>query len=266
MKTPELLTTSKYDLFVSYEHQRKIHPAHVAKLAGSMNTFGFLPSKPLQAYRRDGKLHLLDGHHRLNAAKQLGIPVFYVIESEQSEKTVGPENMTVLKWDNRDFVGLFAGKGNEHYEVLAKYHNMGFPVKQAASLLIGESAHSGNVNKSIAAGTFKVKTTWYCDTIAAIWAKSDGVRRVVDACPFITGRTFIEAMSMLLRVDQFDPDLLAKKILNNPMMVKKCADRLQALSMLEDVYNFRSQTKLPLAHLAKEAMRERNACSAKNGK
>lgn len=265
MKPPELLTTSKHDLFTSYEHQRKIKPAHAAKIAASMRKFGYLPSKPLQVYRRDGKLHLLDGHHRLNAAKELGIPVYYVIETERSEQTVGPENMTVLRWNNQDFVGLFSGKGNEAYEVLAKYNNMGFPVQQAASLLVGDSAHSTNACRSIADGTFKVKTTRYCDAIAGIWFKSDGVRRVIDACPFITGRTFIEAMSMLLHVDQFEHETLAKKILNNPMMLNKCADRMQALEMLEEIYNFRSQVKLPLAHLAKEAMRARNFVT-KSGK
>lgn len=258
MKTPELQTTSKYDLFVSYEYQREIHPAHVAKLIASMKAHGFLPSKPLQVYRRDGKLHLLDGHHRLNAARLLGIPVYYVIETERSEETVGPENMTVLRWGAADFVGLYSGKGNQNYEILAKYNALGFPLKQAASLLIGESAHSGNFSKHLADGTFRVKTTAYCDAILAIWDKSDGVRRVVDACPDIKGRTFIEALSMLLRVDQFEPDVMARRLLGNPRMLTKCADRLQALEMLEEIYNFRSQIKLPLAHLAKEAMRARN--------
>jgi hypothetical protein len=261
MKTPELQTTSKYDLFVSYEYQREIHPAHVAKLVASMKAHGFLPSKPLQVYRGDGKLHLLDGHHRLNAAKALGIPVFYVIETERSEETVGAENMTVRRWVPSDFLGLFAGKGNEHYQTLAKYNDLGFPLKQAASLLIGESAHSGNVSNAVASGTFRVKTTWYCDIIVGIWHHSDGVQRVVDACPCIKGRTFIEALSMLLRVDPFEPEVMAKRILGNPRMVTKCADRLQALDMLDEIYNFRAKIKLPLAHLAKEAMRDRNVGS-----
>ena len=43
-----------------------------------------------------------------------------------------------------------------------------------------------------------------------------------------------------------------------PDKLAKCADRKQALQMLEEIYNFRAKVKLPLVHLAKEAMNSRN--------
>lgn len=61
-------------------HQRKARPAHVANLADSIERIGFLV--PLIAIESDGGRHLvIDGQHRLQAAREIGIrklPVFVV--------------------------------------------------------------------------------------------------------------------------------------------------------------------------------------------
>lgn len=254
MKTAhKILQTKTYSAFVHHENQQPMSALHVKRLAESMRDIGFLPSKPVQVYRRkDGKYVVIDGHHRLAAAKTLGIDVLFVIEPPANAPLIGKENVLVRKWIPESFARLFASQGNEDYVTLLFYVDRGIPLKQAASILFGESAHSGNVQARVCNGTFKAKELRYANQIIAI------MDTVQDVAPNIKKRYYIEALSMLLFVPQFDSDLMIKKILAHPMAVQRCADRIQALEVLDDIYNFRNREKTNISFLAREVMRKRN--------
>jgi ParB family transcriptional regulator, chromosome partitioning protein len=58
-------------------HQRKARPAHLKALTASMERIGFLT--PLVAIERDGRYVIIDGQHRLQAGRELGIKDFPVL-------------------------------------------------------------------------------------------------------------------------------------------------------------------------------------------
>jgi len=253
--SPKLEQSNNYKLFVHHENQQPMSQLHVRRLASSMQKSGFLPSKPIQVYRRrDGKLVIIDGHHRFTAAMSIGIFIYYVIEPEVNSDLIGEENVLVRKWSSSSFVSLYASRGNEHFKTLL-FYSQKIPLQLAASLLRGESAHSGNSSRSIRDGSFKVKTLASAETILLFFEK------VGTIAPNIRKENYIEALSMLLFVEQFDINTLAKRIEANPLGIVPCANRIQALESLEQVYNFRSRQVVPLAFLAREKMRERNAAS-----
>ena len=91
----KLETTRNYGLFETNHEQRPIIESHVKKLAENMKLVGFIPSKPIQCYRKGKKLVIVDGHHRLEAAKIAGCAIFYVIETQASQATMPSENSLV---------------------------------------------------------------------------------------------------------------------------------------------------------------------------
>lgn len=243
--------TTNYDLFVYHENQQAMSPVRVRRVAESMRNTGFWASKPIGVYRKNGKLVIIDGHHRFEAARSIGLPILFVVEPEANGNLIGLANSLVGTWRNESFAKLYASQGNRDYEDLLYYVSRGIPLKQASSLLHGESAHSGNSAQRVKHGTFKVKTDKYINSVLAI------IDSVKDVAPEISKRAYIDALSQLMFLDEFDEDVLIKRIQAHPTGIVRCADRNQALEALEETYNFRAREKTPLAFLAKEVMRKR---------
>ena len=76
---PCLKVTKNYDLFELHPFNRDLHKD--ALLKTSMKENGFMPSSPIHCVRNgNGKLKIIRGHHRFANAKELGLPVWYVID------------------------------------------------------------------------------------------------------------------------------------------------------------------------------------------
>jgi hypothetical protein len=249
--TMQIQSTSDYGLFKPHGEQQPMQPAHVKRIITSMKRNGFITAKPIHAYR-DGKfLRIIDGHHRLRAAQTLGIPVYYVVGEKSEMHLIADENYAVRKWSGESFIHMYASRGKQDYITLVSYVKRGIPIVFATSLLAGESAQSGNQNESIRAGTFRVKTTEYADQVLHIMDALGSIN------PEARSRTFIAAISALLRLPEFSPSVLISKIEQNPRMLVKCANREQMLDLLEEIYNFRAREKSNLAFAATNMLASR---------
>jgi hypothetical protein len=252
MKTKaKIEQTTNYSLFVYHENQQAMSSVRIRRVMESMQSTGFWPSKPIGVYRSGGKLVIIDGHHRFEAARTLGLPVLFVEEPEEHGDLIGIANSIVGTWKTESFAKLYASQGNQDYEDLMFYVERGIPLQQADSLLHGESAHSGNSAQRVKHGTFKIKTDKYINAVLSI------VDTVKDVAPEICKKAYINALSLLLFIKEFDQDVLIKRIQAHPTGIVRCADKNQALEALEEVYNFRAREKTPLAFLAKDAARKR---------
>jgi hypothetical protein len=246
-------TITKYSDFVHNHEQRPIIQSHVKKLIESMKVFGFLPSKPIQCYRKGGKLVVVDGHHRLAAAMQLNIDVEVVIENRESQETMGAVNSIVKKWEGKDFIRMYASRGNPHYVKLIDYKEKGIPYGMAGSMLIRNAASSGNANASIQNGTFTIKTTEIIDQVV------DVVTEFEHVSPAIKSRPFIAAISKCIMCKEFSLDTFKSRLRENAAMMKKTSNEDQMLSLIESIYNHRSRNPLPLKFFVDTASKERNA-------
>lgn len=250
-KNPTLQSTNNPKLFVVNSQQRPIIPSHVRDLKNSMDTFGFLPSKPIQCYRRDdGKLVIVDGHNRFAAASDLGISFYYVVEDEKSQLTIAPVNKLVRAWAPLDYIRKFRVDGNYDYTVLQSYIDRGLTVTVAASLLAGESAGSGNQNQKIKSGSFKVKTTKFAELALSLIEENPNI-------PLFRNTNFVKALSLALFVDEFDFGTFKSRAETNWHMIPRCSNTVDFLNAIEEVYNFRAREKQPIAHLAKKLAHER---------
>ena len=254
MKTQAILSTNNFTLFVPHEYQQPMRASHVKKLAEKMRKNGYLASKPISVYRRsDGKLVVIDGHHRIAASQAAGVFVFYVIEKEEVANQIGDINEAQVTWSGLSFAKLHAGRGSQDYVTLLGYVEKGLLLNVAGSLLSGESAHSGNAHKKIKLGSFKVKTTQSADAMLNLFEK------LGELCPEVRSATYVTAISLMLPLKEFQLSTFITRAKANPKALVKCASRQQALGVIEEVYNFRSQIKYNLAFLAEEASRNRAA-------
>lgn len=247
----KLQYTNNYGLFVPNDDQRKLDQNHAKRLAQSMSKVGFIPSKPIQCYKRGENLVIVDGHHRYEAAKAIGSTIYYVIEGQESQHMIAAENYLVKKWNKSDFVRTYANRGNPDYMELVKYSALsGLSLSAVCSMMSNEQASSGgNQSKAVSQGTWKIKDR---EQINAYITLKNKVNRKEVSHP-----RFLNAWSKCFFTPEFDHNMFIHKLKINQGLITTCNNEDQALAMIEQIYNHKQSAKIPLAFLAKENAKRR---------
>jgi len=249
--------TKNYALFQFHIEQKKHHEKKLQRLKGSMQKWGFLETKPIMVIRlASGKFKIIDGHSRFEAARQLGLGIYYVVVDKKLDEAV----MDVNDWPLIDCVRRWATRGLPDYVELLRYMDYGISLMATASLLQGNLAQSANGQDRLRRGEWKVKTR---DLIAVI------VRFITEAgavTPVVKSARFHDGLSACLFVPEFDADRLLRKVMLNPRMLVKVATKEQMLEQIEEIYNFKTSAgmRVPLAFMAKTASQERRVAVKKD--
>jgi hypothetical protein len=254
----KIFETSQYDKFQFVPENRSVR--NLTKIRNSMRKYGFIVSFPICVKQVDsGKLMVLDGQHRLEAAKSLGIPVHYVIHNG-SAFNISEVNNTQSKWTPMDYLTSHIGSNPEYAKVKAFMDTYHVTLSVAIGLLNGSSA-SGNATgmDSFRLGTFKCK-----DEIRA--HKTMGlISRVSDVCPFYKTLKFVEAVSRCSLVQEFDHNRFVHSMHNYAYKIKLQPDVDRFIEMIDDIYNTNAKRPIPLKFLAVQAAKERHRLQAVEG-
>ena len=242
--------TTKYEMF-------RIHPVNrsvtkTAALEQSMRKHGFIDAYPIHVTKTtDGMLEIKAGHHRFAVASRLGIPVKYVICTDSA--TIHELEKATNQWSMNDYLVSFCRDKNPHYlELKELIDETGLRVAQGASLLRGEMAGSCNGRDQFKAGAFIVKTRELADRVKRIIIAAN--RKGVDC---VTKRDFINALSKMLFVNEFNDDVFIQKIKSHSHLMTRKGTLAEYEQMIEDVYNRQSKNKVNLAFLAREGSKSR---------
>lgn len=102
--------TTDYQMFQILEHNRAVNPAHVAKIMQSMKEEHLV--SPI-CVNQD--MEIIDGQHRYEASKNLGLPVYYYICENYGHEQVQRLNTNQNNWGIKDFHEHFVSLGKEEY-------------------------------------------------------------------------------------------------------------------------------------------------------
>lgn len=250
--TMKIHKTTTYGLFSNNPHQRTFSETKVQQLMEKMKRNGFPPSMAISVYEeKAGKYVINAGHHRLAAAKRLKIPVLFIIEHKWTTTELSDEGTFATAWSLKDHVANYAKNGNKDYTELLRLESIGLNISQAASMMHGEQAGSGNAADYIKAGTFKIKTTAHVD----LW--QDMIEEFGNRVPCLSHRVFVSCWSKCLFTPEFSQDIFVKRLRKNPTMLEKCSTEDQMLRLIEELYNHGTPKKIPLAFLVTQNSQER---------
>lgn len=152
-------STTRYDLFVNIRGNRPVDKNHVKNLVQSIAENNLLEYNPIIV---NEKMEIIDGQHRLAAAKESKKTIFYIIAPKADIADVQRLNQGMENWNLWNFIENFVERGNSDYQVLSDYGLMyGFAPTLAAGLLTGnmlKGTKGDNISmgKAIRSGTFKV--------------------------------------------------------------------------------------------------------------
>lgn len=137
--------TLDYSLFHRIESNRDINPSHLKRLMASIQAKNYLYLFPI-IINKD--MEIVDGQHRLIAARELKLPIFYLIDDKITKAEIAMVNSNRKGWAAIDYIEYYAKEGNAAYKkittLLSEYPRLR---PQCAMQLI-----ANNLNKNIQGG------------------------------------------------------------------------------------------------------------------
>ena len=229
--------TKNYDMFLLMEDNRDVSDEkHIKDLMGSMERNGFLQSKAISVRNNSNKYEVLDGQHRLEAAKRLGIAVWYNIDDE-IPVTALPDLQISKKWLPKDFLKHFVMNGVKSYIKLQEL-SLQYPkvsITTIALLLEGCNQGEGSVNR-FKSGTIKI-TAWdkavtalkYADELYTLYKQE-----------WLFGRTFLVEFIHIIGIPGYKQKTLLEKLKYRSEEFRQMLSAAGYLKMIEQVYNYKA--------------------------
>lgn len=245
----QVYETNDYSLFKIIKGNRDLNEVNLSRLKESF-ALKYLTSIVVV----NENYEIIDGQHRFKAAKELGLPIRFIICDGYGLDEVQILNQNGTDWKKKDYLKAWCDLGNQEYIKLNQFMQK-YPLlnlNSAECLLtnkVNGSNHSGkgakidgkNVGRELAFknGGFKVadykKACENADKILTF--RNCGFQHFNDL-------KFVKAMVTLFQKNVYDHDLMLKKIQLQPNSLKKCVKAKDYQILLEEIYNYRNQKKV----------------------
>jgi hypothetical protein len=197
-------------------------------------------------------LQVIDGQHRLLAAKEVKSEVYFIIIPGSNLTDVHTLNLNQKNWSRKDFMEGYANMGVIPYIKLRDFvkKNDDYSFNDCVSLCSNTStvasttSNSGN-RKSSYKNTIE-EGTWLGRDFGLGQEWANKIRMIK---PYYVGynRTiFVGTMITLLSNKNFDYSEFMHKLRIQPTALVDCANRDQYKTLIEDIYNFKRREKVNL--------------------
>jgi hypothetical protein len=174
------------------DNRERITQSHVERLKESISARNLLDMRPIVV---NENMEVMDGQHRLMAAKELGCAIYYEVKKDMKSEDIILMNIT-KPWGINDFMNFFIKQGKQDYIELEKFINKNkITLRIALSLLQGDSDDSKHKFKI---GKFKFNQDLKQDHIDYCWETIEYIKRMNGSSQFINTAKFWKALIKLI--------------------------------------------------------------------
>lgn len=238
-------STKNYDMFMKYAGNRPVDRRYVDQLIYSISQENLLEQNPIIVNEYN---EVIDGQHRLESAKVLQLPIFYVVRPGAGAREVVLLNNGRKNWKPEDYLRLYAeGQKKESYIYIQDFiKSHGFPL--ATSLLIIQGPFKEM--KECAAfrdGDFTLKIP--LNEIEELCSKVSSVvdlikRHNIKPLHRFVNTSFIRPLVLFLSHDNLNWDLFQQKLEANWFKIGTRPSHNLYIEMFCEIYNIRNQNKI----------------------
>lgn len=226
--------TSDYDMFRTLNGNRITSSANVKRIKKSMIQDGFI-EMPIMINRH---MEIIDGQHRFEVLKQLGLPIPYILNPKASGKECRILNTNCKNWVTKDYLYYNKSNNSQNAKIIIdlseKYE---CNVETVMSCIYGSGRDASIIKYAIA------------DTDITPTMKKDGeyILSLVNSMPFEknlgTKRTFVRALRFLKSYTDCDMEKLKSKYIKHMQFMKPFNNVKHCLESLEKIYNYKSRNE-----------------------
>ena len=233
----EIKQTNNYSIFKFIDSNRNIDQGHVNFLCESIKKNNLLKYRPIDV---NEKFEIIEGQHRLLAAKRLNVDIFYKVIPGLKKSDMITFNSGTKNWTVEDYIKYYACEGVQSYEDLQEL--MQKWNLSASAIISLNGLGERNLNK-IKIGEFKFSKEdvfdsydfyrQYCDVIKKYRPSSERL--------FLRNRQFIKALSAFIKLPGVEKDVLIEKTILKMNYLRPCTNTKDYLNILSEMYNYRNR-------------------------
>lgn len=241
--TPSTIYVSqKYDEFKLMAGNRQIDYNHVKNIKeGMRDNPHFLKVNPI-VVNENG--YIIDGQHRHMAARELNIPLHYIVDVGGTIEQTRKINSTQRRWTLMDFATSYADSGRKDYQTFIDLTRKFSLVAPSIVRMYLAGGDRSNAVGNFRSGRFTVddapKAELYLERLTAI-IKASGAKMTAP----LSRAFWMLFEGTVTGADAFDVDVFLRKLDNGHAVdLFKVVSSVQGnLRSIEDVYNFQSATR-----------------------
>jgi hypothetical protein len=236
-------TTTDYHIFKTEESNRPVKEKRVANLMEDIAEKNLLEAFPIVV---KSDMRVMDGQHRLRAAMELGVPIYYMINDDFDLNDIGKINSSSKGWKLDEFLHHFVKLDYPEYIKVEQYcAEFNVPLYNAIGFLYGRfSQPNADLINTFKDGNFVVKDYAHAVKVA---------KRRDDFSSYAEGfglqKNFVNAVAKLSSQDEYNHKMMLDKMSRQPTKLKKATTTDGYLDTMIDIYNYATPRK---ARLSKE--------------
>ena len=249
MKASQILETADLSIFKEHPENRETNEKHVGDVLESLKVCNLFDIRPILV---DADMCVLDGQHRVEAAKRLGIPVKYqIVTDPNANKLIFILNAKAQrKWTREDYLHYHCALGNEHYQKLRAFMK-GKGLSLSMSLTVLGPSNSGERFRHFREGKFEYPLS--DDSIDEVFAKAVQVVNLIEQkvasrghYRYIRGPHFQRALLSFLGQPGVNIDVFLAKVSHNLQRIRACATLTEYNRLFVSMYNWKNANPLPI--------------------
>lgn len=239
--------TTNYGIFKTIAGNRTISLQNVNSIIENIKKNGLLPTIIIV----NENMEVIDGQHRLEAFKQLHLPIEYQIRQGLGLKDCVAYNVSGKKWEIIDYIESYAQLGYEEYKTLLRvvreFPNI--PVRTLVTIISNR-----NTTNKVYNGEFNLD-----QDVNSLIGKLNFVDKVNSLVQNIKGykSRILSVAGNLYDMEEIDQDRMIEQIEKWGDTIDTVATENDALRKLEEVYNYRKRQKVYFVSHYKELQNQK---------
>lgn len=223
--------TEDYKIFKRIIGNRILDDRHINRLIKSMKKKDLMI--PIIV---NEKLEVVDGQHRLQARKELGIPVYYIVIDGMGLKETQEANINIQKWSPDNVMDAYVEQGYKHYKIYKQFKER-YRFGHVETMIILSDNNNYGMTMNFRSGDFCVsdinKAELFAENMYRIEKYYKGFKR----------RSFVLAIRIALNNEKFDIEEFIKKLSYQSSKMVDCTNIDQYLHLIDEIYNFKKKIK-----------------------
>lgn len=240
-------------MFKELQGNRTVNALHVRRLRESFKSAYLL--SPIIV---NENYEIIDGQHRFAAAKELLLPINYIVCPGYKLQEVQLLNTNMKNWKSDDYLKAYCDLKYPQYlkfrEFMQMFPDFGFA--SCETILSNLATPHINlkskelISETNTTGTYMVRSFEEGNLKIPNFQKSvETAKKIQQIKPYYDGynrATFVRAMIGLFKIDHYSHQKMIDRLEANPTFMQHCSNVGQYKAMLEEIYNFRSRQKVTL--------------------
>lgn len=226
---PVVHSTTNYDQFGYLEANRPIDWNHVERLYDAINTNNMLATYPI-VVNKDNMV--MDGQHRLEAARALEVPIYYVVSNSVDVLDIAIANANSKSWTSTDYLHHYCKMGSKEYMKVRDYIDRYPFITVSSALGIMASYQTMSTHHSFRRGDYVVNRPRFAEKVAQA---IESLKPYID---FYGQVKLQKAITNLMLNPSYEHSRFLAKMEYLSNRMTKCADTESYIELIEDIYNY----------------------------